>query len=207
MFKYLRRKVYWRYRNYRFLKRLLKEDLSVDYFWFVRNTFYFYRDYRKQGCERNLAAAALKKVRQKYPYHIKGWTENQKIYEEYFNLPGAIKSLEELKKKWKDEKEVYVTMFREESVYKGEKVFEYNSVSTILNGIIVYKVEAWSKAEEYFKLSDGSWHNLNDEWMTAFRYSTPEEIKNYKTKAAQKKRIQKEIDRKQKEISELYKLL
>lgn len=204
LFNYLRRKVYWRYRNYRFLKRVLKEDLSVNNFWFVKNTFLFYCNYKKNGCERNLAAEALKKVRQKYPYHIKGWTENQKIYEEYFTLPGAIQSLEDVKELL-EKGDVYVTIFRGESVYKGEKEFQYSSVATILKEPIVYKIYDFKNG--YAWLGKNSFMNLTEEWMTAFRYSTPEEIENHRTKGRKRKELQKKIDRKQKEILELYKLL
>lgn len=202
---YFRKKIYWRYKNYRFLKRLLKEDLKIQYPWFLKNVFIFYKDYKKNCGERNLAAAAVKKMRQKHPYHIKGWTENQKIYEEYFTLPGAIKSLKEVKQKWKAEKELYVTMFRDTSVYKGEKTFQYSSVGTILKEPVTYKLYDFKNG--YGWLGKNNFMNLTEEWMTAFRYSTPEEITNHKLEIARKKEIQQRIDQKQKELSNLYKQL
>lgn len=192
-----------RYKNYRFLKKALREDMKMNWDYFTRSCFKTLRKFKKNGCDRNLATTVIKKYRSKYPYWVKGWTDNQKLYEEYFTLPGAIKSLEEVKEKL-NEGDVYVTMFREFSVYKGEKLFQYSQVSTFLKQPVVYKLIDYKKKYNSFRIVDNGLITLDDEWMTAFRYSTEEEIAEYKLEIARQKEIQQKINLKQKEISELY---
>lgn len=202
------KKLITRYRNYKFFKKALKEDLAfMNMPFLTQGCFRFYKNSKKDGCERNLAAAVIRKYRKKFPYHIQGWTENQKIYEEYFTLDGAIKSLEEVKEKL-SKGDVHVTMFRNESVYKGEKPFQYNSVGTYGDKPITLKIKIYNeKYNSFYFYGSSSFWTLDEEWLTAYRYATEAEIEEYKESKSREKEIRKQIKIKEKEISNLYKKL
>ena len=57
----------------------------------------------------------------------------------------------------------------------------------------------------YFLFEDGG--TFSDEWLTAYRYATPEEIVEYEVEKSRKKEIKHQINEKQKELAELYKKL
>lgn len=198
------RRLITRIKNIVFLRKALREDLKDMQFLNAINTGrHFYKNFKKRGCERNMLAAFIKKYRHKEPYRVKGWADNEKLFKEYSLLSGAIKSLEEVKDKMTTG-DVYVTMFRSNSYYKGKKAFEYGSVGTSLKNPVTLKVGKYRERYNSFLLNKDSLITLDEEWMRAFRYSTEEEIYGFKEREKRQKEIHKLIELKQQEISKLY---
>ena len=194
-------KIIPRIKNYFFLRNALNKDIEIEYWnYFVKLGLKLYSDRKKGGCERNLFAAVIKKYRPKHPYSIQGWWENRKIYEDYFKMPNTIKSIKDVKKNLP----VYVTMFRQESVYKGDTPFKYHTVGTFLKKPFTIKLISYKKGRFIQEGNSNPFFNLDEEWHTAFRYATEEEISYYETEKLRVAAVEKEIKQKQEELSKLY---
>lgn len=189
-----------RIRNIIFLRKVLKGERDINNWYNWHGVaFQMFRKYKFFQWERNLLAAVIKLKRKEYPYHLKGWTENQKKYEAYFKMEGAIQDLSEVKV------EDYVTQFSNESVYKGKKEFEWCSVGTYGDLLRVERVESIDK--DRFVFESDNWHNLDKEHHTMFRWATKEEIAEYELEKRRRKGLKDRIEAKQKEINELYEQL
>jgi len=177
-----------RIRSIYFLRQVLKGKREI-YQWHTwhQAAFRLYRKNKFFECERNLAAAVLRQERKKNPYQIQGWDEAKKEYEDYFKMDGAIQNLFALDKGY------YVTMFRGESYYCVKPPFHYSSVGTNLKKPVVYNLKYGRDKQGNFKLGTNAIFNLDEEWHTAFRYSTPEEIEAYEAEKSRQKQLDKEI--------------
>lgn len=179
------------------LRKALKKDLKRLNPRWVQISFNGYRKFKKGGYERNLLAAVIKKYKE--PYHIKGWAENQKKYQEYFKMDGHINSVKDL---WKNKTE-YVTMWSNNSYYKGDKSYEYHLCGTYLDLPQVMKLGKYNKKRNSFSFESDNFMTVDDKWLTAFRYSTEEEISDYISRAQENLKIEKEIKQLEEKISKL----
>ena len=176
----------------------VKKDINFKFL--CELIFTYYKKGRVTKYERNLAAAVIRKLRPIFPYYIQGWGKNKKVYEEYFKREDAIQSLTDIKKG------DYVTRFKNESVYPTENPFKFHSVDTYGKNKPTYKVE---KLGKYIRFENHSndLTSLDEEWHTAYRWATPEEIEVYEVEKSRRKKIEKQIKQKQEELSNLYKQL
>lgn len=208
-----------RIRNVKVLNDIIKGERFNDnnqrqFNIFCRTIFNSYQKNNTTSLERNLAAAAIKKLRPKFPYRIQGWGECQKKYNNYFNIKRAINSIDEAISKYKDLDELYVTMYTDTAYYQvDDNPFHYSTCETFLKNPVTYKVTNIKKFknESYLELAssidkfDRDIQVLDQEWLTAFRYATATEIEKYKKEQVRKTKLQKQIDQKAAELEQLNK--
>ena len=210
-----------RIRNINFLHNVTKDKVEVKnqhaFDCTCFSIFGNYKSFKKGGLERNLGAASLWKLRKKFPYQIKGWGDCQKKYNEYFKMNGAINSVEEAIDKFKKNVELFVTMYTGSSYYQvGDNPFHYSECSTMIDPPIIFKADGVSRNDdkpyistrielETIRNNIRIGQNLDEQWLTAFRYSTKEEIDNFKREKARKEKVQLKIDEKKEELNKLYK--
>ena len=78
------------YRYYRNPKLITKPYWSLNALRKLRN------NYERHSFESNLIAGLIKKLRAIAPYQVEDFSGAKKLYEDYFKLPNAIQSIEEL---------------------------------------------------------------------------------------------------------------
>lgn len=161
--------------------------------------------------ERKYALKAVLSYRKTYPYVIQDYSEAKDLYEDYFKLDRCINSLEELKQKFEEQREIYITRFRNEAPVKGERWCEYFVSSGF--GECGYEEKAY-KVHDISKSTSGRYRIIVDyniyvseEDLTAFKYSSEKEIKDFKRAEIRKASIQQKIKQKEEEIKELKKLI
>lgn len=197
--------IYNRVRNYRFLKKVLsgkeklaRKDRSLN---LIDTLFRVYSKSKKKSCDRNLAAGVVRKIRNKYPYEVKGWAEAEKQYKEYFNLDRAIKSFSDLKEG------DYITLYTDTYAGKGYKEFEY-WIGNIYDARVgtTFKLGECRKDYGYFYISEGG-DVIGIDDITAYLYSTKEEIEVYEAEERRKNKIKDKIEKLNEEVAKLYKEL
>ena len=116
-------------------------------------------------------------------------------------MPLAIQDFSDLKEG------EYLTKFRVEAPVKGEKFFEYytNMIGYNHKEDSVIQLGKYKEKYEYFQFETPSaYDGVSEDDMTAYRYSTNEEIAAYKKEQKRKQDIEAQIKLKHQEISELY---
>lgn len=157
--------------------------------------------------ERKYVLKAVLSYRKIYPYVIQDYSEAKDLYEDYFKLDRCINSLEELKQKFEEQREIYITRFRKESPVKGARWCEYfiNKSWDSEEVPKTYKVDSFVKDFKYFIINYN--RGVDDNSLTSFRYATEKEIKDFKRAEIRKASIQQRIKQKEEEIKELKKLI
>jgi hypothetical protein len=201
--------VYARIRNILFAKKTLKDISTLDDRSRNLNVMVFsaYRGFKKNGYERNLMAKMLRVIREKYPYELKGWANYKNKYDEYFNMEGSIKSMSEAIEKFNEFGFLYVTNFRNETYYQVDNnPYKYTVMSRALKkGNRVFKMVLLDNKGRVLTNDMDDWAELSEDWLTAFRYSTEDEIEKCKFKIDNINSIDDKIDEKYSEIDILRK--
>ena len=171
------------YRYYRNPKLITKPYWSLNALRKLRN------NYERHSLESNLIAGLIKKLRAIAPYQVEDFSGAKKLYEDYFKLPNAIQSIEELNDLL-TKGDVYVTRFRDEIPVKGKRFCEY-----YING-------SFGRRNGVFKIDKNS-YDISESNLTQYVYSTKEEIEKFD-------KTEELVDEKLKQIDllndEIYKL-
>jgi hypothetical protein len=170
--------------------------------------FYYFK-LPKEDVRRNLFASLIKKLRAEHPFQPENYTKAKELYDAYFKMEGHIPSFEHILNEVKSGKEVFVTRFREEVPVKGKRFAEYHINGSYSNSTSVYQLMKPSESETYINMNDpegfANTSAISVDFFTNFRYSTKEEIEKFKYASVEIKNIRNEIDKKQEEITELWK--
>jgi hypothetical protein len=162
------------YRYYRNPKLITKPYWSLNALRKLRN------NYEKHSFESNLIAGLIKKLRSIAPYQVEDFSGAKKLYDDYFKLPNAIQSIEELNDLLA-QSDVYVTRFRDDIPVKGKRFCEYyiNGSFGRRNG--VFKIDKTIRNYDSPKLESlsGSYNFISESTITQYVYSTKEEIEKY----------------------------
>jgi hypothetical protein len=171
------------YRYYRNPKLITKPYWSLNALRKLRN------NYERHSFESNLIAGLIKKLRAIAPYQVEDFSGAKKLYDDYFKLPNAIQSIEELNDLL-TKGDVYVTRFRDEIPVKGKRYCEY-----YING-------SFGRRNGVFKIDKNS-YDISESNLTQYVYSTKEEIEKFD-------KTEELVDEKLKQIDllndEIYKL-
>ena len=171
------------YRYYRNPKLITKPYWSLNALRKLRN------NYERHSFESNLIAGLIKKLRAIAPYQVEDFSGAKKLYEDYFKLPNAIQSIEELNDLL-TKGDVYVTRFRDDIPVKGKRYCEY-----YVNG-------SFGRRNGVFKIDKNS-YDISESNFTQYLYSTKEEIEKFE-------KAEELVDEKLKQIDllndEIYKL-
>jgi hypothetical protein len=172
------------------------------------HNFYYFK-LPKEDVRRNLFASLIKKLRAEHPFQPENYTKAKELYDAYFKMEGHIPSFEHILNEVKSGKEVFVTRFREEVPVKGKRFAEYHINGSYSNSTSVYQLMKPSESETYINMNDpegfANTSAISVDFFTNFRYSTKEEIEKFKYASVEIKNIRNEIDKKQEEITELWK--
>jgi hypothetical protein len=147
------------YRYYRNPKLITKPYWSLNALRKLRN------NYERHSFESNLIAGLIKKLRAIAPYQVEDFSGAKKLYEDYFKLPNAIQSIEELNDLL-TKGDVYVTRFRDDIPVKGKRYCEY-----YVNG-------SFGRRNGVFKIDKNS-YDISESNFTQYLYSTKEEIEKF----------------------------
>lgn len=97
---------------------------------FIKNSSRIAKLYRKKSTFRNAIAWHQRDIRKKYPYKVQDYSIAKALYEQYWMIPSAIKSIEELKmrllKAVLSKKRVFIHYFRFEYPVKSEGYERYH---------------------------------------------------------------------------------
>lgn len=197
-------RLYWYFKNLLFLYRANK-DISLikrNHYEFIESCFNISRLKKyKSKIFRDLICSIIKQLRVVSPYKIQNYKEAQTLYEEYFTLENSIYSFEQLKTLLK-KGDVWLIKFRNEYPVKGEKYFSSYFVNASFGGTdFAFKLGKYNEKWNYI---DSDHHSINENEITMFKFATEQEIKISKERQSKKQQFQKDIDLKQKELSELY---
>jgi hypothetical protein len=193
--------IYWLYSVNKNISKLEKRKFDDSIYDTVLRITYFYNSFprKKYKIERGLVASIVKQVRSLYPYQVKGETEAEKLYKEYFTLENHIPSFDYLKKG------MYLKRFRNSYPVKGVRYSEYylNFESFPCD---IYRIKEKSKYGTWVltDVEGGYWvDSIGDYEITAFLLTTKEEIEEFKSRQKEYKNLEKEIQKKLKEINKL----
>lgn len=161
--------------------------------------------YEKNSHKANLIAGLIKKLRAIAPYQVKDFSEAKKLYEDYFKMENHIESISEIKKL--TNQEVFVTRFRNEVPVKGKRFCEYYINGQFGSSQSIFKITSDCIYVDSIKLNSflGSYCYLSDDNLTQYRYSTPEEISNYKRAEELIRKNNEQIDKLNAEVRRLSK--
>ena len=182
----------WRQRNKTEIPK--KADAEV----ILRVTKSTYK--RKNSWVRNQVALLIRKIRKEKPYKVIDYSKAKQFYE---NQPEPIDFSKVSTGK-------YVVKHTEEYATKGKRWCEYYINFT--SGLGVFKVGEWNDKWGYFRLEDyrgdyGTYSLDMEDDRKVFRFTTKEEIEEFKIARKNYKVKRKEINTLQKQISKLYKEL
>lgn len=156
--------------------------------------------------ERGYLYRTIIRLREVYPYEVQDYSEAKDLYEDYFKLNRCINSLEELKQKFGEQGELYITRFRSESPVKGERWCEYFVNSGFGEDGYEERVYKVYNIDCRYVVVDFNIY-VSESDLTAFKYSSEKEIKDFKRNEIRKASIQQKIKQKEEEIKELEKLI
>jgi hypothetical protein len=149
------------------------------------------------------------KVRDKFPFLPKDYTEARKLYFDYFQMLGHISSFQELVEKSKEEN-VYVVKFRDEIPVKGERYAEYHiNLHYTKSEPCIFKLGELTHnfRSSGFKLLSPNlvydFQQISDKEFTCFRYATLTEIQNFQKCEKLISELRFDLEEKEKEISEI----
>lgn len=190
-------------KNIIILRRAIKDPSILN----MDRLFQYFKGLTK--LERKYALKAVLAYRKVYPYQVQDYSEAKDLYEDYFKLKNSIQSLEELQERFEEQEELYLIKFRQEAPVKGKRWCEYYvNYGYDEEEEKVYKVHDISKGPlgEVRIVVD---YNISvlEEDLTAFKYATQKEIKDFKRAEIRKASIQQKIKQKEEEIKELEKLI
>lgn len=133
----------------------------------------------KYSLTSKLTLTLLKKLRSQNPYGVIDFSKAKKLYADYFKMDNHIDSLNQVESLLSSG-EVYVTRFRDEIPIKGKRYCEYYINGSYGTFNTVYRIN--KKVLDSFTLTglSSTILNLSTYNFTQFRYSTEEEIENYK---------------------------
>ena len=136
-------------------------------------------EFIKHSLTSKLTLTLLKKLRSQNPYVLIDFSKAKKLYTDYFNMDNHIESLNQVESLLSSG-EVYVTRFRDEIPIKGKRYCEYYINCSYGTFNTVYRIN--KKVLDSFTLTglSSTILNLSTYNFTQFRYSTEEEIENYK---------------------------
>jgi hypothetical protein len=162
------------YRYYRNPKLITKP------YWSLRALCKLRNNYEKHSFESNLIAGLIKKLRAIEPYQVEDFSGAKKLYEDYFKLPNAIQSIEELNDLL-TKGDVYVTRFRDEIPVKGNRFCEYYINGSFGRENGVFKIDKVIRNYDSPKLESlsGSYNFISESNFTQYVYSTNEEIEKF----------------------------
>lgn len=154
---------------------------------------------RKNSWVRNQVALLIRKIHKEKPYKIQDYSKAKEFYE------NQTEPIDFSKVKEGD----YVVKFTEEYAVKGKRYCEYYINFT--SGLGLFKVGKWNDKWGYFRLEDykGDYGNfsIDEEESSMFCFATDSEIKDFENRHKKYLEIKKKIDKKQQELSKLYKEL
>lgn len=195
------------------LLRLHQNPSKLNFNWKINSDNNFKTFRRISILERNLFALILRKCRADNPFQPKDFSESKKLYDEYFQMEGHIGSYRELIEKSESRKSFYVTKFRNGTPVKGDTFASYYTNVIGCGGKnVVYKLgetdgRVLINEERWIKLNgvgENYASSIDSKSFTSFRYSTNEEISDYKLRIIKLKELNKQIANSQKEITRLY---
>jgi len=136
-------------------------------------------EFIKPSLTSKLTLTLLKKLRSQNPYVLIDFSKAKKLYADYFKMDNHIDSLNQVES-FLSSGEVYVTRFRDEIPIKGKRYCEYYINGSYGTFNTVYRIN--KKVLDSFTLTglSSTILNLSTYNFTQFRYSTEEEIENYK---------------------------
>lgn len=174
-----------------------KVDTKINIELLLKKAQKFYK--RKNSWARNQVALLIRKIRKEKPYKVQDYSKAKHFYE---NQPKGIDFS-------KVKEGSYVVKFTEEYAVKGKRWCEYYINFT--SGLGLFKVGKWNDKWGYFRLEDykgeyGS-YSLDEEESIMFRFATDEEIKDFENRRKKYLETRKKIDKKQEELTKLYKEL
>lgn len=163
------------------------------------DNYHYFTPKKKNSKTRNLIASILKQLRSLHPYKIKDYSEAEKLYKEYFTLENHIPDISSVKVGQ------FVKRFRNEYAVKGKQFCEHY-INFSSGDLEVLQVTGVSDSGSFklSNISEDSWYDTLDEgYLTGFLFATKEEIKQFKNRQKEYKRIEKEMQLRYKELEKL----
>lgn len=154
---------------------------------------------RKNSWVRNQTAVLIRKLRKEKPYRIQDYSEAKLLY-------NSITPIDLSKIKKGD----YVVKFSRKEPIKGKRWCEYYVNESGVVG--TYKIYKYNDNYDYWSVENykEDWNtmtSLDEESSRSFRFATEAEIKDFENRRKKYLETKKEIDKKQEELSKLYKEL
>lgn len=186
---------------------------------FIKNSSRIAKLHRKKSAFRNAIAWHQRDIRKKYPYKVQDYSIAKALYEQYWTIPNAVKSIEEfklrlLKASLKGER-LFIQYFRFEYPVKDDEKYERYYIngaggtkpSTIeLRSILDYQTGERTIQGRTFR---GNWEKFyleNDpERITQYLWADEDQINRFEERAIQFSFLQGEKAKAMEEVRKIEK--
>lgn len=162
---------------------------------------------KKNTLIRKLACNVIWQLRKKHPYEVQDYSKARELYEDYFKLENHIPNFEWLLDKNILGESVYLYKFRSENPVKGKTYASYFINGWSGHGQVV-KLRGFNKEYNWLETvetSTGEYGGkIAEEDITMWLIATDKQIKAAQKRFKDREEIQKKIESKQQEITELY---
>ena len=153
---------------------------------------------KKNSWVRNQVALLIRKIRKEKPYRIRDYSEAKLLYDSITPIDLS-----------KIKKGSYVYKISREEPVKGKRYCEYYINQCGEEG--VFQVQSFEEEYNFWYLlkhnGDSNYCGLCEERSRAYRFATNAEIKDFENRRKKYLETRKKIDKKQEELSKLYKEL